>query len=686
MNAFTRIFQVLVLAGLGGWPAWADFVFVQTTDTHVGVDHAPGSNVAKCAAMWEEISRLEPRPAFVINTGDVCEVGIDAEYANYRDALPHLAIPHHDAPGNHDVRWNPRGKEGYTAGVGQPLYQSWDYQGVHFVVLDSTVLLQHWGHFDAAMLRWLKSDLEKTGTERPVILAFHHWVGRDTVQIDNEEAIRDVVAPYNVRLWLIGHGHSDLLWNIDGAPAVMAKGLYQGSYHLIEVSGTRLRVLRRSLSTPTPTEEVVSVPLARPVAPRWSAAVQGGAAEAVVTVRGELPADAVCSFTVDSGPTRSMERAGDAWMARLATADLMAGEHVLRAQAVLPDGRAYVRSLVLTTERPGTPRPAWRVDAGSEVQGKLILAGGTLYVPCMGGDLLALDPATGRERWRFHTGGAVFSTPLIADGTVYFGSADHNVYAVEASSGKPIWKTPTQGAVFAGAARAGGVVCIASTDKTIYGLDAATGVVRWKAQGEGMYQSAAATDGRRFYVGGWDNYFRALGVATGREIWKNKFGRSFAYSPAIGSPTVGDEKVFVTSNDGYLHAMKADTGEVAWEVAGPKLGYSGPLFHDGRIYNASLTDEGFVFRFDAATGQKQWETPTGSVIYDSSCAWGATGAVFVGSVDGTFSALRAADGASLWQYRLGPGHVLASPATDAERVYIGSLSGRVTALPLTAQD
>ena len=50
-------------------------------------------------------------------------------------------------------------------------------------------------------------------------------------------------------------------------------------------------------------------------------------------------------------------------------------------------------------------------------------------------------------------------------------------------------------------------------------------------------------------------------------------------------------------------------------------------------------------------------------------------------MDGTFSAIRASDGLIEYQYRLGPGHVLASPAADEKLVYISSMSGKVTALP-----
>jgi outer membrane protein assembly factor BamB len=71
------------------------------------------------------------------------------------------------------------------------------------------------------------------------------------------------------------------------------------------------------------------------------------------------------------------------------------------------------------------------------------------------------------------------------------------------------------------------------------------------------------------------------------------------------------------------------------------------------------------------------------VIYDSSFAWGG-GNVFIGCVNGILSAIDAATGKINWQYRLGEGHLLDSPATDEKCVYISSMSGKVTALPLHA--
>lgn len=687
-SAAAAALLALVSAALASQSARADFSFVHVTDTHVTASNANDSPAARDAERFREISALTPKPAFVVATGDVCEIGTDAEYAVYRKVRDeNLTLPMYAAPGNHDVRWNPRGKEGYVRGAGQPLYQSWDKENVHFVLLDSNVLLQHWGHFDQAELDWLAKDLARVGPDRPVIIGFHHWIGRESVQVDNEAALLRVLAPYNVRLFLIGHGHSDIQWSINGVPAIMAKGLYQGSYSLVRVTKDRLEVLRRTEKNKTPTEVALSVPLKRPAGIARSAAAHVADGRLVATLlRGDLPADATATCRLNDGKEVPLEPTRDGWTGTLPLEGVIPGSHQVTFTATTADKRAYQTIVALDLVPPrggGGVQPVWKVNVGGAVQGKSISRDGMVYVPSMGGDLVALDGRTGKERWRVRTGGAIFSTPLVTDDSVYFGSADHKVYATDRMTGKVRWKAETDGAVFAGAALAQGIVCIGSTDTHIYGLDARTGKKRWTAKGEGMYQSQAATDGERFFVGGWDNQFRCLDVKTGRETWKQRFGTAFYYSPAIGSPTVSDGKVLVTSNDGYLHVMDAATGKLLWESEKLSLGYSSPLWDSGRVYNASLTGTGRVFCFNGATGAVEWEAATGAVIYDSSCVRGGSN-IYVGCVNGTLSALRASDGHLEWQYRLAPGHLLTSPATDAERVYIGSMSGDVYAFPLSA--
>src|SRR5688572_25119652 len=242
-----RLAVVVILLALAPL-ARGDFRFIHASDPHFNEKEGPGTHAHHDGERYKEISALDPKPVFIVQTGDIVEIGTVAEYDVLRRTLAAtLTIPAYNAPGNHDVRWNPIGKEGYVKGVGQPLYQSWDHENIHFVTLDSTVLLQHWGHISKDQLDWLKADLEKVGKEKPVIIGFHHWIGRDTVQTDNEQQLMDLVAPYNVVLWLQGHGHSDIQWNVNGVPAIMQKGLYQGSYTIIDVTADEMKLRRRAI-------------------------------------------------------------------------------------------------------------------------------------------------------------------------------------------------------------------------------------------------------------------------------------------------------------------------------------------------------------------------------------------------------------------------------------------------------
>jgi outer membrane protein assembly factor BamB len=462
------------------------------------------------------------------------------------------------------------------------------------------------------------------------------------------------------------------------------------------VTKDKLTVKRRTLGKPGGNEivrdksipatkevvwkELMTIPLVKRPAPAWPIKQDRTPTAVRLTFDSDV-ASAKIDLRLDG---EKFLPAANAHEGFVSTSRLTPGEHVVTAQLTLPDGRQYQRPVPFHVD--GAVTPAWTTSAGGAVQSHLVRTPDALYVTTMGNDLVSLDSATGKQLWKFTAEDAIFSTPAVAEGTIYFGSADHHVYAIDEKTHQPRWKHKTAGAVLAGPAVAKGIVCIASVDQTIYGLDAATGQPKWTVQGHNMFQSTTATDGQRFYVGGWDNAFRAIDAATGRVAWEKQIGKdkngkiSFYYSPAISSPALGGGNVYVTTNDGVLHAFNTTTGDEAWSHDGRKLGYSSPLYRDGRVYCA-IGDEGRVFAVDAATGKQVWEYKGLPVIYDSSFAF-ANGRVFIGSVDGTFNALDAATGQLLWQYRLGPGHVFASPATDDERVYIASLSGRVTALPV----
>jgi outer membrane protein assembly factor BamB len=681
----------------------ADFRFIHESDPHVNSPTGNGSDIPVDSACWAEMDHLNPKPAFIVDTGDVADHGLASEYATYRKfmAADLPDVPHYIAMGNHDQRWNPLGKEGFIRGVGQPLWQSWNYQGIHFVTLDATVLLEHWGHFDQAELDWLKKDLSKISKDMPLIIGFHHWIGREPVMVDNEQALLDIVKPYNIRLWLQGHGHSDIQWNINGVPAIMEKGLYQGSYTVIDVDTTHgvMKLTRRHWAKPNPHEqlltddatphpravawtELMTIPLARQPEPKWSDKVKLAGDTLQITIRhGDLPDTTQFAYRLDQSAYQPLDND-----TKPSIAKLCAGHHEVTVQAMLADGRAFESPTDLLITRPTTPKPVWQTSLGSAVLSHLVRNGDGLYISTMSGNLFRLNPKTGKIAWKFHASGSLFSTPCVDGKTLFVGSVDHNLYAVNTDSGKEIWHHPTGASILAGPAAAHDVVAIVSTDQKVYGLDSADGSVKWTSQVQGMYQSNAATDGEHFFIGGWDNRVRCLDAATGKEIWTKVVGRNkktgtveFPYSPAIASPAVGDGKVFIVSDDGILHAINIADGKMLWEDDEKNIGYSGACYHDGVVYCA-VSEHGNVIAADAKTGKIIWRNKTGSDIYDSSFAYG-NGSVFIASVDGIFNRIDAATGKIIWQYALGPGHALCSPAVDDSCAYISSMSGIVTAMP-----
>src|SRR5258708_3923457 len=111
------------------------FRFIHITDTH---QTASGS-IDPLKKLVADINAMPQKPAFVVDTGDVTEAGRPEEFARFEEGMNGLMAPFYCAPGNHDVRWSPTGKEAFTSAF-KKLNQSFDVNGVHFVILDSTVL------------------------------------------------------------------------------------------------------------------------------------------------------------------------------------------------------------------------------------------------------------------------------------------------------------------------------------------------------------------------------------------------------------------------------------------------------------------------------------------------------------------------------------------------------------------
>ncbi|HZO91807.1 MAG TPA: PQQ-binding-like beta-propeller repeat protein [Chthonomonadaceae bacterium] len=681
------------------------FTFLHITDTHQTAD----GSTEPLRKLVEDAARMPTPPAFIIDTGDITEAGRPEEYARFKEAISGLEpakIGFYAVPGNHDVRWSPDGKEGFQKAFGK-LYQSFDYGGVHFVLLDTTVPLEHWGHFDKPELDWLTKDIKRVRAETPVMLFMHHWIGRDTPStrmVDNEYDIWPILRGHNVVAIFTGHGHQDLVWKTNGVTTVMARGLYQGSYDRVTVEPSTITIDRIVRETPDQPVHVATIPISRGAHPSvlrvgWDDPdvpfLERRRPSALLEPRAvtDNPDKERAEYRIDDGPWKPMTKTPrDIWHDEFPTKGIPVGVHSVDIRLTTSNNVTYEGELIFEVESPDKDTRKWAINLDGAIQSSPLLASDQLYVSSEDSRVYSLELERGKKRWTFGTKGPVIASPVLANGTIYIGSTDHTFYALDAQTGKQRWKYDTDSPIFATAAVAQGIVCVGGNGK-IFGLDAATGQLKWQQPAGSFFQSQAATDGSTFYLGGWDNTLYALDAQTGAPKWKAPMGRteggngtlSFYFSPAIASPSIAHNRVYICSNDGVLHAVNAATGKDDWAARAPEggdtFGYSSPVVSGLDIYVGGLGQNGDVYCLDATNGNLRWRASIGQTIYDSSPKVAPDGkSLAIMGVRGKVAVLDTATGKRLWGYELGPGNIFSTPEYDGHIVYTTTMAHDVQAL------
>jgi len=165
---------------------------------------------------------------------------------------------------------------------------------------------------------------------------------------------------------------------------------------------------------------------------------------------------------------------------------------------------------------------------------------------------------------------------------------------------------------------------------------------------------------------------------TGAPYW-----RSSVSGTIRGGPLLRDDRVFVATEAtpaAHIYALRLSDGRPAWRTASD--GVSAPLALDGDALFAG-TERGVVLRLAARTGDVVWHRRLFGSVRAAPVPTPA-GLVVATTAD-TLYLLDPTSGAIVRQ-RPTPGPVVAPPATDGGRLYLGTLRGVVQALPLTTLD
>jgi 3',5'-cyclic AMP phosphodiesterase CpdA len=223
-----------------------DFTVAFLTDPHVFADKGAPDGFARSVRHALE---QRPAPELIITGGDLAfdvlrtdVEAADAQYDLFERGLDGVRIPVHHTLGNHDLlgvypesplepdhpRW---GKAYFLERFGlERSYYSFDWEGWHFVVLDTldTVEVEgengapreeYRGYVDAEQLAWLADDLAVAA--RPTIVIGHiplfsnYWEWQrgtaekipDRLSVVNAHEVAKVLVEHPVRLVLAGHLH-----------------------------------------------------------------------------------------------------------------------------------------------------------------------------------------------------------------------------------------------------------------------------------------------------------------------------------------------------------------------------------------------------------------------------------------------------------------------------------------------
>lgn len=208
---------------------------IHLSDTHLlGGDRALSGRFdteANLAATVTAIRALAVRPAAIVVTGDLTDLGEPAAYRALRHTLEPLADELGAAlvwvAGNHDER--PALRAGLLDGepTEEPVTGVWDLDGLRVIALDTTVPGWHHGDLDTAQLEWL-TDVLRDPAPLGTLLAMHHPPLPshvplfDILELRDQERLAAVIAGTDVRGILAGHLHYSTFGSFAGIPVSVA--------------------------------------------------------------------------------------------------------------------------------------------------------------------------------------------------------------------------------------------------------------------------------------------------------------------------------------------------------------------------------------------------------------------------------------------------------------------------------
>ncbi len=563
-------------------PINATFSFALLSDLHI-CDTLPQNN----EDLQRAIDEINQRPdlAFVLVSGDLTHNGDTKSLQLTKELLGNLNVPYYVVPGNHDTRMSESAAVDFGRIFGDTRFRLF-FNDYLFLGLNTAPLLRHNdAHVSPQDLDWLSFHLRKAGRKQPVFAIVHHPL--KSGDVDNWEAVTDILREYNILGVLCGHYHRNAVLDFDGIQGVVLRSTLRGSD---SVGGYTVFDMADSLYISE--KQIGKSPqrwYALPIAPR------------VYTASDEklFPRP---NFDIN----KEYKQVKIGWKKQLKSG-IYGNVAIDGNLAFVGDDAGFMRCFDVAKGKQ-----IWQYKTPNRIAAAPTVSRGKVIFGSGDNNIYALSVSDGKLLWKLPTKQAVCATPTLVDDVACVGSGDGQMRAINIESGLEIWNfAETQGYIQNAATICDNKLIFGAFDKTIYALDLQLGDKIWScALPANPLTQPIFASGKVFVVTA-DKQLFAIDVASGQIVWNEKSERFIA---SLGVSADG-KTVFARTKDGKVFALDATINSFSsrWKIEGL---YADDVNPCTMTENAGtlvfVTKNGLIVGLDATNGAILWQHKIGN--------------------------------------------------------------------------
>ena len=603
---FLLTFQIGILSA-------QTFHFAHVTDTHVG-----GSTGAEDLMSTVNDINAQDDIDFVILSGDITEFGSDEELNEAKSIISKINKPWYIIPGNHDSKWSESGNNSFVRIFGCEEF-TFEAGGYLFIGTASGPNMRMApGLVPHEQIVYLDSVLTNMkDPEQPIIFVNHYPLDNS---LSNWYKIIDLLKTRNIQADLLGHGHTNKLFDFEGIPGVMGRSNLRakkeiGGYNIVTIRQDTMFYAERTPGVETH-EVWCKVPLV---------------------------------------------------------------DHHFET-----DKTKYPRPDYSINEKYPEVSKIWEVQDVSDIGTGLVSEKDIAVYGNTAGAIVALDKNTGKTTWQFQTAGKVYSTPAISKNKVVCASTDNNIYCIDLKAGEKLWSFATGKSIVASPVIDKNSVYIGSSEGIFRSINLKTGKLNWEfREVKNFVESKPLVYQGKVYFGSWGNTFYALDAKTGKLDWKREKYSNRMLSPAAVWPVAANGKIFIVAPDQHMTALDAENGKEIWDSKKYSCRETIGISEDGELVYIKNMHEGNVDAFYTSADEQKlaWECKAelGYEIAPSPITE-AGNLVFVPTTEGIVCAVDKTTHEVAWKHKVSNALVNYFLPVENRKVLVSFLDGKIVCL------